>query len=326
MTDGSLSPLVCPHDGLCLEQADRVLACPNGHQFPVRAGIPRIVTAETGYTDSFGEQWNRYRTTQLDSYTKTTISLDRLKQCLGPDLWEQLSDRKPTTVLEAGCGAGRFTEVLLQLPGPVLTSTDLSAAVDANLSNCPASARHRVVQCDINELPFRPESYDLVLCLGVIQHTPDPEATIDRLYRQTKPGGWLAIDHYTASFAYFTKVTALILRPILKRLPPERRPFVTERLVRLFLPFHLAAKGRPFLQHVVSRFSPVLTYYHTYPALPDDLQYEWALVDTHDSLTDHFKHFRSAASIAATLARLGAAEIWVQKGGNGVEARCRKPL
>ena len=55
------------------------------------------------------------------------------------------------------------------------------------------------------------------------------------------------------------------------------------------------------------------------------MQYEWAELDTHDSLTDYYKHLRSPRAIAATLAELHAGSVWVAKGGNGVEARCQKP-
>ena len=48
--------------------------------------------------------------------------------------------------------------------------------------------------------------------------------------------------------------------------------------------------------------------------------------NTYDALTDWYKHFRSAAQIAAHLRRLGLEEIHVQDGWNGVEARGRRPL
>jgi len=60
--------------------------------------------------------------TQLDSYTQTSISCDR-----APRLWASLLDLlqvdKRTNVLEVGCGASPFTEVLLSRNGCV-TSVD----------------------------------------------------------------------------------------------------------------------------------------------------------------------------------------------------------
>jgi SAM-dependent methyltransferase len=320
-------PLVCPVDAEALTPtADgSSLECLAGHRFPVRDGIARLLVSQHGYADAFGEQWHEYPKTQLDSFTGTTISGDRLRRCLGEELWQRLGESR-VQVLEAGCGAGRFTEVLLRQPGAVVTSTDLSSAVEPNQRNCPQSTLHRILQCDINHFPFLPGQYDVVLCLGVIQHTRDPERTITDLYRQVKPGGWLVIDHYTHSLSLYTRFGEHLLRPILKRLDPARGVAITKALTRWFFPLHRAARGFFPLQAVVSRFSPLLTYFHAFPELNDRQQYEWAELDTHDSLTDYYKHARSGRAIARTLAGLGARQIWTARGGNGVEARCRKPL
>jgi 2-polyprenyl-3-methyl-5-hydroxy-6-metoxy-1,4-benzoquinol methylase len=319
--------LVCPEHGIAFDSsaAGTELRCFNGHAYAVRDAIPRIVPAADSYAEAFGAQWKQYRTTQLDSRTGTSYSRDRLCRCVGEEIWERLNHPEPLNVLEAGCGAGRFTEILLSLPAPIVTSTDLSSAVEPNQVNFPQSPRHRVVQADINRLPFEPAQYDLVLCLGVVQHTKDPEQTIASLYRQVRPGGWLVIDHYTHSLSMYTKVTAAILRPVLKRLPPAQGIRATKALTRWFFPLHRAVRNHRYLQYLLSRVSPLLTYYHALPMLDDRQQYEWAELDTHDSLTDWYKRLRSAASIRRTLVALRAERIWVEKGGNGVEARCRKP-
>ena len=163
------------------------------------------------------------------------------------------------------------------------------------------------------------------MCLGVIQHTRDPERTIADLYRQVKPGGWLVIDHYRHALSTYTKFTAMLMRPVLKRLPPERGVAATKVLTRWFFPLHRAVRRYTPLQMVLSRVSPILTYYHVLPQLSDELQYEWSELDTHDSLTDWYKRLRSRRSIRSTLAALGAEALWVERGGNGIEARGRKP-
>ena len=308
----------CPKDGSALFARQGHLICRGAHQFPVVNGIPRFVPART-YADHFGEQWKRYRRTQLDSYTGFPISRDRLHRCIGDRLWKTLAGRD---VLECGCGAGRFTEVLLD-EGARVTSIDLSEAVDANAENFPPGLLHRVAQADILALPFAAQQFDIVACIGVIQHTPSPEQTIEHLYRQVRPGGWLIIDHYTYEVGWYTK-TAPLFRPVLKRLPTSVSIRFTERLVDLMLPLHKRVAGSHF-RSVVFRLSPVLTHYRTHPALNDDLQRQWALLDTHDSLTDYFKHFRTRGQVRRVLERLGLEEIWCEYGGNGVEARGRRP-
>ena len=41
--------------------------------YPIRAGIPRFVEAD-GYAASFGYQWHRFRSEQLDSRNGTSLS------------------------------------------------------------------------------------------------------------------------------------------------------------------------------------------------------------------------------------------------------------
>src|SRR5215467_380886 len=172
----------CPEHQSRLKVAGDSLHCDRGCRYERRNGIARFVSSEN-YSAAFGSQWKKYRLTQLDSHTGVSISRDRLARCLG-EAWSNLKDKQ---VLEAGCGAGRFTEILLE-QGTLVTSVDLSEAVEANQESCPQSDRHRIAQANILSLPFQPQTFDIVLCLGVIQHTPDPERTIAALYDQVKPG------------------------------------------------------------------------------------------------------------------------------------------
>ena len=314
--------IICLEDGQSLVSTQDELMCPRGHHWSIHLGIPRMIPQADNYTRAFGLQWKVYRKTQLDSYTKTTLSLDRARRCLGEQCWQALHAPQRSDVLEVGCGAGRFTEVLLA-SGAFVTSVDFSTAVEANQENFPQGQHHRILQADAIHLPFAPGQYDLVFCLGVIQHTPSPEETIRQLYAQLKPGGWLVMDHYTYNLSYFTK-TAPLFWLVLRRLSPEEGLKWTRRIVNIFFPLHRAMRKNRIAQAMLSRVSPVSSYYHAFP-LPDDLQRQWALLDTHDSLTCWYKHFRTKRQIKQVLESLGAGEIWCEYGGNGVEARCCRP-
>ena len=305
----------CPFDRLNLRECQEALACASGHEFPAIRGVYRFTSGET-YADAFGVQWNKYRTTQLDSHTGTTISRDRALRCMGTALWNNLEGRN---VLECGCGAGRFTELLLGA-GARVTSVDLSNAVDANAENCPPSPFHRIAQADILRLPFLSGQYDIVFCLGVIQHTPRPVEAIAKLWEQVKPSGHLVIDHYSHRLSWYLR-TAPLFRAVLRRLPSAAGLVWTQKLVNSLLPLHLALRGSPMATRLFQRLSPVSSYYHVFPELPDSLQREWALLDTHDALTDWYKHWSSRRHIRNILARLGAEKVWCEYGGNGVEAR-----
>jgi hypothetical protein len=101
---------------------------------------------------------------------------------------------------------------------------------------------------------------------------------------------------------------------------------VIERLVDIFYPIHKVIKNIPFLQKIFSRISPIITYFSVYPQLSDHLQKEWSILDTHDGMTDWYKHLRSLKQINTTLLNLGVKNINIRKGGNGIEARGKRPL
>ncbi len=272
------------------------------------------------YASLFGDQWKVYKKTQLDSYSGVPITETRLNRCLGPEL-QSLQGK---TVLEAGCGAGRFTEVLLK-KGATLVSADLSDAVEVNQENFPQNDTHLVIQADINNMPFADESFDVVICLGVIQHTPDSDKTIEDLYKLVKKGGTLVIDHYTYTKSNYLRLAPLYRMRLKKMAAAQTIPY-TEKLVNKYLPWHKRFANNKLMSMVLNRISPVITYYRAFPQLNDKQQEEWALLDTHDSLTDWHKNFRNKPQMQSLLSKLGAAEIWCEYGGNGVEARCKKPL
>ena len=285
----------------------------------IKEGIPYF--ADTGsYASLFGDQWKQYQKTQLDSHSGSPITAIRLNRCLG-DIQNELSGK---LVLEAGCGAGRFTEILLQ-KGVQLVSSDLSSAVEVNAENFPITNNHVIIQADINDMPYPDDSFDVVICLGVIQHTPNPEQTISNLYALVKKGGILVIDHYTFTRSTFFRL-ACFYRWWLRKKPADYTLPYTRRLVKKYLPLHKKFANNKILSVLLNRISPVISYYKVFPQLNDQQQEEWALLDTHDSLTDWHKRFRTKKQIIKILNELGATNIWCEYGGNGVEARCSKPV
>lgn len=98
--------LIDPFDRQPLQREGEELISVSGRRYPIVKGIPRFVPAEN-YADAFGEQWNRFPKTQLDSHTGRIVSEERLARCMRGMLQKIPSKR----VLEAGSGAGRFTAV-----------------------------------------------------------------------------------------------------------------------------------------------------------------------------------------------------------------------
>jgi SAM-dependent methyltransferase len=321
-------PLVCPTHYVQLRlnnsREGKSFVCTSGCIFPVENGIPRFVASDT-YAASFGLQWNKFRTIQLDSYTGLTISRDRLTRLLGGDL----GIVKGKSVLEAGCGAGRFTECLLEA-GANVFAADISTAVDANYENCSKFPNYFVCQADLVNLPVNPGQFDIVVCIGVVQHTPSPEKTMEQLCSYVKPGGMLVMDHYT--HGYPMPLSRRLLRSFLIKRSPRFRMSFCRTLRDLLWPFHkmlFTLRKIPGIARVRSLFlraSPLVDYHDAYPEIGSKLLREWAFLDTHDLLTDFYKHLRSADEIRSHLEKCGMQLIATVYAGNGIEVRAQKPL
>jgi len=331
--------LVCPrHCGVRLTFGEEFLSvpwpdgeicCSEGCRWTIQGGIPRFV-GENNYAASFGVQWNKYPRTELDSFTGKSYSRDRLERCLGAPL-ESLRGK---VVLECGSGAGRFTELLIQ-NCEALTCIDLSSAVDANLRNCRPLAPYLIMQGDMNSSPLPKQFFDVVVCLGVVQHTSDPEQTISSLAGYVKPGGDLVIDHYTRDrgsksrniLSYFDYIDMVYpIRGILRRMKPERAIRLTKLLTAVCDPIRRQTSKSLMLDRVVRRLLPIACYYDKFPDLDPHVVYEMNELDTCDWLTDYYKHFRSPDQIRATLEHLGLEVKSCELGGNGVEAHACVPM
>ncbi len=308
--------LCCPIEKYPLTQIDEEFVCQEGHTFPIFSGIPRFTNE--GYSSGFGYQWKIFAKTQFDSQTKTSITKKRVIEACGEEVWDLIES---STVLEVGCGAGRFTEVLLN-KGAHVYSTDISLAVDVNVSNFPLSSHHDVVQADVNHLPFMPGSFKIVFCLGVIQHTPDPEETIRQLANYVEPGGWLIIDHYGKSLSWYLR-SAPLARSILKRLPHEKALIASKKMYEVAKPFYLKSKNRLY-RKILNVIFPIVYFDNEIPELPKNFKDEWSILDTFDSLTDWYKHRRSVHQIYESLQKLGLVEITCFSNGSVVVAKGRK--
>jgi 2-polyprenyl-3-methyl-5-hydroxy-6-metoxy-1,4-benzoquinol methylase len=296
-----------------------VLACPQGCEIPVRGGVPRFVETQH-YAGSFGLEWLRFRNTQLDSVTGTRISAQRLERCLG----FPLSALQGKRVLEIGCGSGRFTEVLLE-HGATVCSLDLSEAVEAAYENVGHHPRCLIVQANAVKAPFAKDAFDVVLCLGVLQHTENPEETLRAISRHAAPEGLVVVDNYALTAR---RVLALRypLRFIIKHLSYERAHRLCRKMVAAWLPLHRAVGRRLWLHAFVSRVSPVATYYHVYPQLSDAQQEEFAKLDTIDFYTPKYERLQTVGSMRRLLRRARLEPVSVSKGGNGIETRSRRAL
>lgn len=276
----------------CLEDED-------GNKFEIYNGIPRFCE-KSNYVDSFGFQWNKFDQVQLDNEC-ITLSKDRF---FGQTGWS-IDELDSRNILEVGSGAGRFSKVVLENTNAKLYSVDFSNAVDANLnSNGKIKPENfYLYQASVYELPFEKYSFDYVFCLGVIQHTPDPDKTIKCLVDMLKPGGKICIDFYLRK-GWWTKFNAkYLLRPITTRISHQKLlrfiEIMIPTLINIYDFFHLIRLG------VLTRFLPITELKSFPPELSKSERKELAILDTFDMFSPAFDEPQSMDHVVNLLSSCG---------------------
>ena len=285
-------------------------------KYTIKEGIPRFVINEN-FTSSFGLQWNQFQKTQLDSHTNTTMSEDRLRTAL-PMPIESIKGLK---IIEAGSGAGRFTEVLLKY-GAIVYSFDLSNAVSANYANNMPHKNLTIFQGDIEDIPFNDNFFDISICLGVMQHTRDFSKSLKEISRVTKVGGIISFDHYKTHIGHYTSLY-LIYWMIIKRIPKKFQLRLTNYLTKIFFPIHWAFRENPLIQYLLRRISPISFYYGMFD-LNKDQHYELSKLDTHDKNTDHYKRMVTKKKLNNIVKKFNFKEFTIFQGGTGLQCIIKK--
>ncbi len=100
-------------------------------------------------------------------------------------------------VLDAGCGPGWFT-IQYALGSAEVTAVDLTPrAVELTLQHLAyKKLAANVREANIENLPFEDESFDLVISLGVLHHTPKITLALHECFRVLKSGGQAKIALY----------------------------------------------------------------------------------------------------------------------------------
>jgi len=114
-----------------------------------------------------------------------------------PSAYSFCTGRKPESnaarILDAGCGTGVGTEYLVHLnPEAEVVGMDLSAgAIAVATERCQRSGADRVNfhTLSIYDVEQIPGEFDLINCVGVLHHMPDPIKGIQALAKKLKPGG-----------------------------------------------------------------------------------------------------------------------------------------
>lgn len=98
-------------------------------------------------------------------------------------------DLRGRSLLDAGCGTGRFSAVAAAR-GATVTSLDIGPRL---LEVARRRCRTTPVCGDVGQLAFADAAFDVVVSSECIEHTVDPRRAVAELLRVCRPGGLVAI-------------------------------------------------------------------------------------------------------------------------------------
>jgi ubiquinone/menaquinone biosynthesis C-methylase UbiE len=135
-----------------------------------------------------------------DGIDSPAILVDKARRS-GFGAWLDSAISPFASVLEVGCGTGQLTNFLGIAGTRQVTGLDMSVASLAlgqkfktrfELNNV------HFIQGNIFAMPIQDSSFDVLICSGVLHHTPDPREGFRRLLRLTKPGGHIIVGLYNS--------------------------------------------------------------------------------------------------------------------------------
>src|SRR3954466_86561 len=143
---------------------------------------------------------------------------------INPLRLEWINGRVPLagkTVLDIGCGGGILAESMAK-KGADVTGIDLSekALKVADLHSLESGVRVRYEHIAAEDLALRePARYDVVTCMEMLEHVPDPAAVLRACATLLKPGGRLFVSTLNRTPAAFA--LAIVGAEYIARLLPK---------------------------------------------------------------------------------------------------------
>ncbi|MGH1486432.1 MAG: bifunctional 2-polyprenyl-6-hydroxyphenol methylase/3-demethylubiquinol 3-O-methyltransferase UbiG [Cellvibrionaceae bacterium] len=195
-----------------------------------------------------------------------------------------IDERSPVAelkVLDVGCGGGILCESLAQR-GAKVTGIDMGEAPlnVAKIHQLESNLSINYQRITAEELAQKePESYDIVTCLEMLEHVPDPSQVIQACFDLVKPGGdvyFSTINRNPKSYMF-----AIIGAEYLLKLLPKG----THEYSKFIRPSELAAwarqAGLQWVEITGMTYNPITK---KYKLNPNDVDVNYLVHTTKDSL------------------------------------------
>ncbi|MGZ6540340.1 MAG: class I SAM-dependent methyltransferase [Bacteroidia bacterium] len=204
---------------------------------------------------SFGEEWKKF-----DSFDDAEI------KNIGNEYFDIVDEKilnKDAVVLDLGCGSGRWSRYMADRVKFVEAVDPSDAVMSAAKLNLDKS-NIRVTQAGIDNIPFADESFDFIICLGVMHHLPQTAEALAKATLKLKRKGYFLLylyyklDNRGAIYKLLFKLSGSI-RYLVSKLPSTIKKFICE-LIAIFIYMPLI-----FISRFVKLIFSKKNYYKYFP-------------------------------------------------------------
>ena len=245
--------------------------------FKIINGIPRF-TSQNDYNLNFSINWKKFPKTQFENSNKNS-PLEGLTN----NMFNLITDKNNfnnLTVLDAGCGSGRFLDRILNHKPKLVIAIEYSDSVDVAKKNIGNDIENIFfIQGDLLKIPLKDNIIDFVISIGVLHHTPKPHNCFLKIYDVLKSNGYFALAVYR--HGYYSLPTVKILRYVINKLP-KKIAFKFAYNYSVFcidiIDKYFFSKSK-FIRKYMRFFIPYIFYQDR----------DWSILDTFDSITPKYQ-------------------------------------
>lgn len=266
-------PLQLSDDGSALIRSDGQVVG------QIQQQIPRLVSDE--HLQTFGMQWTTFDVAHEDEDRATFAAKTGVA----------IADLSGMTVLDAGCGGGRYTRVCGEA-GATVIAADHTRAVDRAAELCAGLPHVHFLQADLKRLPFRSATFDFVFSIGVMHHDCCTRELFDAVAPLVRPGGRYSVWLYRRN-QWWQELINSGIRAITSRLPTA-----------LLMPFCVlgALLGAvPLLNRILNKFIS----FSTHPSFQN------RVCDTYDWWAPRYQHHHTTEELLSWFREAGFSDLQV---------------
>ena len=188
---------------------------------------------------SFGDEWEKF-----SSFSETEI------KNIGDEYFDIVDEsilNSNSTVLDMGCGSGRWSKYLAPNV-KFIEAIDPSDAIFSATKLLSNVNNIRITQASSDNIPFNDETFDFVFSLGVLHHIPETQTALIDTVKKVKKGGHVLIylyynlDNRGVLYKALFKLSSVI-RYIVAALPKWAKHIVCDFIaITVYMPLILVSR------------------------------------------------------------------------------------